>query len=225
MAVNASVAGRLADFAAVVIAVAAVSLVGIRIYDRFHVVRPIVGRPSFEPRWREFATGTHRLGARSPAVTITEFADFECPFCRVVAADLDSVLARYPSVGLIYRHALGPKHRFATQAALASICAESQGRFGPFLHVAYSNQDSIGLKPWAALAAEANVPDTALFMQCLRDPAPRRTLAADTMAAKELGVVGTPTLLIDSIRILGSPGLGQLDSLVRRALRGPAGRP
>lgn len=82
----------------------------------------------------------------------------------------------------------------------------------------YSQEDSIGLKPWAHFASDAGVSDTAIFSRCLRDESMAQIVIRDTVAAHELGVHGTPTFLVNDLKVLGFASAASLDSVVTSAL-------
>jgi protein-disulfide isomerase len=86
----------------------------------------------------------HALGAEHARVTVIEYADFECPNCKMAEQTPPLLLERFPdSVRFIYRHfPLEEAHPHALMAAEASEAAAAQGKFWPmhdaiFLHQAH----------------------------------------------------------------------------------------
>jgi protein-disulfide isomerase len=170
--------------------------------------------------WQAYDDGRHRVGPEEAVVTIVEFSDFQCPFCRVAAGKLDSLRDEYPrDVAVVYRHFPMPQHRHAVAAAQASECAGAQGRFWQMHDALYTKQDSIGVVGWTRFASDAGVGDLAAFETCLRDDAPG-AIRSDTRAARRLKVNGTPTLLINEHRVVGVQPLDTLRAYVREALEG-----
>ncbi len=173
-----------------------------------------------QPDWKRYAAGSHTLGPADAPVTITEFADFQCPFCKSLQSDLDTLRARHSlNVRLVFRHLPLPIHRSALAAARASECASMQGRFEPMAHALYESQDSIGAVPFAWFARRAQVPDENAFDVCMRADGPVPGVAEDTAAAKALGIRGTPTLLINDLQVEGVVPLDSLEAFVSRAVR------
>jgi protein-disulfide isomerase len=86
-----------------------------------------VAESEFVKDWRRYATGGHRLGGESAGVTIVEFADFQCPFCRRFAASVDTMLRSKPgSLRIIFHQfPLTDVHPFALSMAIASECASA----------------------------------------------------------------------------------------------------
>jgi protein-disulfide isomerase len=167
--------------------------------------------------WRAYAAGD-RVGPSAAKVTIVEFADFECPFCRAMAPRVREVLRTHPDqVALVYRQYPLAYHAHAADAAKASVCAGRQGRFAAMHDLLYARADSLGGVEWPRLAAQAGVTDLGAFGACLRDPATQARIDADVRAATRLGVQGTPTFLVND-RLMRGAAPGVLESAVERAL-------
>jgi len=177
-----------------------------------------VGRASPVDGWGAYSASGHRAGPDSAPVVIVEFADFQCPYCRDLAARLDTIRDEFPrEVAVIFRHHPIRSHPHALAAARASECAAEQGRFWPLHDALYREQPRIGVAPWSEFAVAAGVPDTARFQDCVTSDAPNPALRLDTVASRQLGVTSTPTLLINETRIDGAPPLDSLRAYVSRA--------
>lgn len=70
------------------------------------------------------------------------------------------------------------------------------------------------------MADEAGVHDLDAFRTCRDGNIGAQALANDTLAAHELGLRGTPALLVNNLLVGGNPGRDRLEELVDRALRG-----
>jgi protein-disulfide isomerase len=177
--------------------------------------------PSVVSGWRAYANGGNGSGPGGAPVTIVEFSDFQCPFCRLMAARLDSLRAEHPrDVRVVYRHFPLPSiHPHAIQAAQASECAGEQGRFWPMHDALFARQDSIGKTGWERFAETAGVANLAAFTACMSRPGESTALHPDTAAGNELGIRSTPTLLINQHRINGAISLDSLRAFVRRGAR------
>ena len=150
------------------------------------------------PLWSELTSVGHRMGRPDAKVTILEFSDFECPFCRrfseVAAAvrkahgdDVAHVFVHYPLTG----------HRFARPAAHVAECAAAQGRFEEMHDLLFVKQDSLGLKEWSSFAKESGVRNISEFSGCLRDTSKARFIDAGLAAGRSVDVRGTPTVVIN----------------------------
>jgi len=175
-----------------------------------------------EPRsvahWQGYAAYGHRLGAAGAPVKVVVFSDFQCPACRLLADELKTLRAEHPAqLTVIYRHAPLAIHPAAFSAAVASECAASQGRFEAFNDALFADQTSVGSIPWSRFAERAGVPDLAAFDRCVSAGRSSGSVARDTLAAHELGVVATPTFLVNGTLIRGTPPLDALRAYIRRA--------
>jgi protein-disulfide isomerase len=172
------------------------------------------------PDWRSYAESGHRSGSIGPIVTIVEFGDYQCPYCAAAIPHLDMVLRTFPQVGLVYRHYPLVGHRMAEPASRAAECAGNQGYFEPFHRLLYANRAWMtdeSEEAFIPLAQEVGIPDVTTFGRCLReDPQATAAIQRDRDAARRLGVVGTPTFLIND-RLYR----GLLDSLQFQAIIEP----
>jgi protein-disulfide isomerase len=180
------------------------------------------------PDWRSIADSGTWIGDRSAPVVITEFSDFQCPFCRRLADSLAVLRTRYPTqVAISYRYfPIERIHPYARAAALSAACAGAQGRFESMHDALYAGRDSLGKWTWKQYARQAKVPDGPAFERCMRDSSYIGRVSADFAAGVRFKVAGTPTVLVNDVRLPGTPTLAVLDSLVRDQLRsaGPAKR-
>lgn len=167
--------------------------------------------------WRKYAETGHSLGSPEASATIVEFADFQCPACRLLWRVIDSLQSSGESIRLVYRHYPLSIHRAALPAVHASECAAEQGSFVAMHGALFLHADSLGVAPWSWYAREANVRDPAQFARCMRSSAPIRALDADTADANRLGIRGTPMLLVGDLLVQGVPPLDSLKAYIRRA--------
>ncbi|HET6765185.1 MAG TPA: thioredoxin domain-containing protein [Longimicrobiaceae bacterium] len=175
------------------------------------------------PEWRDYAVG-QRIGPANARVTITEFSDYQCPFCRKMAARIAQLRQAHPhDVALVYRHFPLPYHPQALAAARASFCAGEQGRFAAYHDAVFARQDSLATVDWARLARAAGVPDASRFDACLHGAAARAAVERDVAAGGRLGVDGTPSLMVNG-EFIGGAQPAALSEAVERALAGTDGR-
>lgn len=210
---------RLLNVATGVLVVCALLVTGLVVRREFFPATPRMGSPERVDDAESYAASGHRMGPAGAALTLVEFSDFQCPFCRTFAERLHAVQRRFPGqVAVLYRHFPVEGHRHAVAAARASDCAAEQGRFEAYHDALFAAQDSIGAVPWTHFAAVAQVPDTVAFARCAADTAPSERLARDLADARRLGVGATPTLLVGDTRLVGALSLDTLEAYVRRAL-------
>jgi protein-disulfide isomerase len=163
-------------------------------------VKPLKG-------WERYIAGDERIGAHDAAVTIVEFSDFQCPYCRDFAETVDTVLARYGrNVRVVFRNfPLTGIHPFARAAAIAGECAARQGRFGEFHDFSFAHQDSLGLIGASETGHRIQIGDSASFAACVTDSLTLASIRADSTAGRSLAIAGTPTVLIGGLLYHGAP--------------------
>lgn len=168
-------------------------------------------------KWEPLAQRGPRLGPSTARVVIVEFADFQCSYCKKAAVILREIRRRYPAdVALVYRHL--PLSERTLDAAIASECAERDGRFEAMHDLLFLESELIGTRPWGLFGVEAGITDTAGLRICMRTPGPSEGVWRDIHVADSLGVGETPTLLINGRVVVGSPDLERLDDYVRSLL-------
>jgi protein-disulfide isomerase len=170
--------------------------------------------------WDRLAEVGHTIGPDNAPLRVIMFSDFECPACRQFASEtFPNLMREYPEkVALTYRHFPLQQHRFAYHAAKAAECAAAQGAFATFYDVIFANQDSLGLKNLRELALEARIPDAQAFDLCLWSDAPVAAIERDVEAARQLGAIGTPTIIMNGT-LFRWPDRSLIDSVARAKLK------
>jgi len=171
--------------------------------------------------WQRYAHAGQRLGPGSASVVIVWFGDYQCPYCRRAAVDLENLRAKYSNdLATVYRHfPLSTSHAAAADAATAAECAAAQGRFEFFHRMLFANAESLGAKPWTEFALDAGVESLQSFESCLSSDEVQTALAEDLAAGNDLGIIGTPAFLINDKLVPGYPGAATLERFVVEALK------
>lgn len=158
--------------------------------------------------------GYPSMGPRDAPITIVEFSDFECPFCRMEALSLNTVMDRYPGkIRVVFRNfPLDPScnrfvphgmHQFACEAARIGICANREGLFKPYYEDVYQNQKDLGPGKAAEMAQSVGMNPNRLSA-CATDAATTEAVSADIEEGSRLGVQSTPTLFVNGHRVEGA---------------------
>jgi protein-disulfide isomerase len=171
--------------------------------------------------WRVLADGGTKIGPGDAPVVITEFADFQCPYCRRFASTFRDLAVKYPGqIVLSYRHfPLERIHPHARSAAYAAECAAREGRFEHMHDLLLSEQDSIGLIAWQEIAQRAGVENRGAFSECMTEASIIERVEADISLGRSAEIRGTPTVFVNEWRLVGAPSMALLDSLVGELLR------
>ncbi|MEX2376129.1 MAG: thioredoxin domain-containing protein [Dehalococcoidia bacterium] len=202
--------GRLVDIATVLAALSAVLIAGIVTARQFNLGPPAEGRSvGFVENWRGYTETSHRLGPDDARITIVEWGDYECPFCRSSAPHLSRAARRNPDLAVVYRHLPLPGHMVAYPAAIAAECAGNQGRFWEYHDLLYSNDSwqsnqGRGTGAFEELAVLAGVQDLPVFLACIEEEAPAERISQDIAAASELALRSTPSFLVNGEKFIGA---------------------
>ena len=154
------------------------------------------------------------MGPANAPITIAEFSDFQCPFCRIGAFSINSVLEHYPSqVRMVFRNfpldsGCNRKmdrsmHPYACEAAKSALCANQQGKFAAVYETFFENQASFAPGKIAQLAQEAGL-DPAQLAGCLNSPETAVAISRDVEEAVNLGVQSTPTFFVNGHKVQGA---------------------
>lgn len=175
---------------------------------------------TYVANWKSLAQHGVWTGRSGAPLTIVEFADFECPYCKRFHKAVAQLEASRPgSVSLSFVHFPIETHRFARPAARAAECADKQGRFESMHDVLFDKQDSLGLKPWDDYAAEAGVANLRAFRECIRDTSTVARVEDGVAVGNAMSVHGTPTVIINGWRF-PRPPYDSLPEIADRLLKG-----
>ena len=164
------------------------------------------------PDFVRAANGPSRGAATAP-VTIVEFSDFQCPYCKQAAPILDAVTKKYGDrVRVVFKNFPLPIHPRATPAAKAAVCAGEQGKFWAYHDRLFTSSDlsDAALHDYAQQLGL----DTAAFDRCVSTDAVNATLTADAEQARKLQVSGTPTIFVNGKQVRGQADIDAISSLI-----------
>src|SRR5512140_236758 len=124
--------------------------------------------------------------AKTPSgkITVVDFVDFECPFCRETHAELTPVLARHKDkIRLVRKHVpLSRIHPHAMEAARAACCGEGLGKGDELAErLMATPAEELTAEGCAKLAAEAGL-DPARFSDCVKSPSTDARIKSDSDA-------------------------------------------
>jgi protein-disulfide isomerase len=151
-------------------------------------------------------------------VTLVEFFDYNCPYCRRVAPTVTQLEEADPDLRLVYKEypILGPGSQFAARAALAS---RRQGKYVAFHNALMHATEQLTRDTVMEVARTVGL-DTVRLEQDMQDPAIQEAIARNLQLADALGITGTPSFIIGEEVVPGAVDLRTLQSLITRARRG-----
>ncbi len=169
------------------------------------------------PRIAVAEGGTAR-GPENAPITLIEFSDYQCPFCRRAEPTVKELLARYPTqIRFVYRHFPLEMHNRARPAAEAAVCAGNQGRFWEYHEKVFTGSgfEEADLERYAK---EVGV-DVAAFQACRKDGSAKGSVDKDFADGQAVGVTGTPAFFINGIQLSGARPVEVFVKIIEQELK------
>jgi protein-disulfide isomerase len=145
------------------------------------------------------ASNWRSLGSPTAPVTIVEFADYQCPYCRAFHERIfPGLKADYIDTGKLLFVSVDsplPFHANARNAAEAAQCAADQGKFWEMREALLEHNDKLSLDFLPGYARSLGL-DIGVFESCLRDGRHRETVQQGIEQTRLLDIPGTPAFLI-----------------------------
>ncbi|HYV83311.1 MAG TPA: thioredoxin domain-containing protein [Pyrinomonadaceae bacterium] len=156
-------------------------------------------------------------GTANQRVTIVEFSDFECPFCRQVQSTLKQIFERYGrEVRLVFKHLPLEGHRNSLPAARAAYCAAEQDRFWQF-HDALFKAGNLSPPVFEQIASELGL-GLPKFQECVASERSRTAVVKDMEAARLLRIESTPSFVVNGKVINGALSFAEFQKLIEQEL-------
>jgi protein-disulfide isomerase len=161
-------------------------------------------------------------GPGDALVTLVEFADFECPYCRGAEPTLKALLAHYPkTLRVVWKDYPLPQHKSAMLLANFAADAHRRGANAGFWAV----HDGLIALPdvpddgaLGVVAGKAGL-DGALVLISAHNGVHDAEIRAEMALGQKLGVAGTPTFFANGRRIEGALPLARFDALIQEELK------
>jgi protein-disulfide isomerase len=151
-------------------------------------------------------------------VTIVEFSDFQCPYCRQAATILKPLIRSYgANVRFVFKQMPLPIHADAFKAAQASVCAGEQGKFWEYHDILFRSTELS--EPALTKYASAIGLETNAFNACLSSEASARVVRKDMEEAMQAGVQGTPTYFVNGRILRGIKSAEDFKKVIDQALK------
>ncbi|HSB40890.1 MAG TPA: thioredoxin domain-containing protein [Methylomirabilota bacterium] len=162
-------------------------------------------------------------GPAAAAVTIVEWSDYECPYCKRAQEVLRRLQVEFPdTLRLVFKDFPLRSHPGAIPAASAARCAGAQGRYWEYHDLLFAAQPDFARDQLIGYARRLGL-DVEPFRQCLDDGRFLDAVRADQREGMQAGVRATPTFFINQRKIEGALPLEEFRAAVEQALR-EAGR-
>jgi protein-disulfide isomerase len=148
-------------------------------------------------------------------VSIVEFFDYSCPYCKAVEPSLERLLKADRSLRFVYKEfpVLGPESVVAARAALA---ANRQGKYEAFHNAMMAVKGPFDDDTIYAVAGSVGL-DVARLKRDMAAPQVAAELKANMVLAGTLAVRGTPTFIIGKEIVPGAIGIENIEHLIAMA--------
>lgn len=157
-----------------------------------------------DPEWTSW-------GNPNAKVTLVEFSEFQCPFCRVSAFnvrpylqefknDIRYYFVNYPLDTACNDEVKHQMHPMACFASKAGICADKRGDFWSFHDDIFRNQSKLSRDFILDLAKKRGWGEDE-FLACIESPEVEETIQKEIAAARKVYVTGTPTIFLNGRKL------------------------
>jgi len=158
------------------------------------------------------------LGPEDAPITIVEFSDFNCGYCRKWYVEtLQPLLDAYPDqIRFVYRD-FPLLAESSVTAAYAAQCANEQGAFWDFHDALFTRQEPMNLETYLLYVEEFDL-DTDAFEECYESERTSIEVENDARFAAGLGIRGTPTFFINGLALVGAQPIENFQRLIEDEL-------
>jgi protein-disulfide isomerase/peroxiredoxin/uncharacterized membrane protein len=170
------------------------------------------------------------IGPADAKVTVIEYADFECGYCKKLFYSMTELKKKYegnPNVRFVFKHyPMNPscnsnvqntRHRYACGSSIAAECARVQGRFWPMHDLMFKNQHKLERDDLEYYAKEVGL-DLPQFKQCMRDPAAKKRVMEDADVGFAVDVKATPRTFVNGRYLKGALPASTLEHVIEQEL-------
>lgn len=157
-------------------------------------------------------------GSKDAAVTIIEFSDFQCPFCRKSQGVIKQLLQDYRNeVRLVFKHLPLDIHAEAFESARAAFCAGEQSLFWQY-HDALFAAETLSTDGLNRIATELGL-SLPKFKACLTSEPSRAAVLKDKREANQYGINSTPTFVVNGKLVRGAISFEEFKTIIERELK------
>ncbi|SEH63661.1 DsbA family protein [Paracoccus alkenifer] len=155
------------------------------------------------------------LGNPAGNITLVEFFDYNCPFCKKILPKMQQLISADPQLRVVFREwpVFGADSEFAARVALAAL---DQGKYWQ-VHAGLMGMRDRAAEPSVMRVVRKLGLDEAKLRRDMDSDRVSDHIARSFMLADHMGLVGTPTMIAGDEGVFGDQSLKDLQDLVARA--------
>jgi protein-disulfide isomerase len=156
-----------------------------------------------------------RRGSPQAPVTIVEFSDYQCPFCKRAQPTLRLLAAKYGDrVAFVFKdYPLDELHPEARVASEAAHCAAEQGKYWEYHDALFALSPALGRDKLLEAARQLGLNET-MFSACVSTRRYTARVEQDFQQGRQLGVDGTPAFFINGVSLTGAVPLAEFEKII-----------
>ena len=192
--------------------------------------RPEQARPEPKKDAKVTTKGGAILGKKNAPITIVEFTDYQCPFCkRFSDTTFQEIKKQYIDSGkvkFVSRNLPLPFHKDAKNAAEAVMCAGDQKKYWQMRDKVFTNPRALSMKELNKYAQEVSL-NMKKFTTCMDKDTYLKQIDKDTADAQSIGISGTPSFVVAPSTgtelvgevVIGAQPFSKFDEVIKRLLK------
>jgi protein-disulfide isomerase len=159
-------------------------------------------------------------GGKDAAVTVVEFSDFQCPYCRAAENSVKAIKTKYGNkIKFVYLDFPLSFHEHAMDAARASRCAADQDKFWQYHDALFADQSKLAAADLKATAVKLGL-DAPKFDGCMAKQTHDASIKDDLAQGQSLGVTGTPTFFVNGRELVGAQQPDKISAIIDEEFAG-----
>jgi protein-disulfide isomerase len=157
-------------------------------------------------------------GNKSAKVTVVEFSDFQCPFCKRASTNGSMIYKEYgDKVRFVFKHFPLSFHDKAHRASEAAACMNDQGKFFEYHDKLFENNTALDDADLNKYATEVGG-DAKKFADCLNSGKFKAKVDKNLMDGQRYGVSGAPTYFINGVMVVGAVPYTEIKQAIDEAM-------
>jgi len=154
------------------------------------------------------------MGPKDAKVTLVEFSDYQCPFCKRVRPTIWQLVDEYKDkMRYVFMDFPLSFHQFARKTHEAAHCAGDQGKYFEYNRKVFDNQTNLTIDDLKKYAKELML-NTTRFNQCLDKGAHAKDVEKSVELGASVGVTGTPAFYINGVQLSGAQPITAFKAII-----------